>query len=172
MTFEPGLLPWTMSVSVILTHPLSCLVTHVSTKGYTDVQGLGRSLWPHGCPRTVRQPGSCLSDWPVLLPGAKVSLLPRTISGSMALQQPGSELMFTKGRVDGLGSGQLPKTVLVCAGHAISGAILIRVTCAATGAMMMSGSKLLPRTIHVRVCGPAATGVCAAVYGLCYHKPS
>lgn len=53
--------------------------------------------------RTMRQPGSYLSDWPALLPGAKLSLAPRTVSGSIALQQLGSELMLTKGRVDAWG---------------------------------------------------------------------
>lgn len=55
-----------------------------------DIQSLGYHRWPFWCLRAVQLlPGPCLSEWPVLPPGAILTFLPllslRALSGSVSL---------------------------------------------------------------------------------------
>lgn len=66
------------------------------------------------------------------------------------LKQPGSELLsmaplITDGCVDAWGLVNHLSLMLVSRSHAAPGAILIWVTCTVTGAMVMTGPKLLQR---------------------------
>lgn len=86
----------------------------VATKDHIDARGrLGHNLWPWWYLRAVQPPGTCWSERPVLSPRVIVlscgpGLLLSATSGSVDLQQPGSELIsmtpFTiQGHADGQG---------------------------------------------------------------------
>lgn len=69
----------------------------VANKWHTDAKYLGCHWWPSGCLRSILPLESCWSKWPVLPYGAIVcsrpELLLRAMYGSIALWQPGSELI-------------------------------------------------------------------------------
>lgn len=79
ITSNPGLLPGTMSVSVILTQPESMMsVVHNATKGHTDTWGLGSILWP-----SLLVTKHCIATEAMVSFGP--GLLLKTMSGSVTL---------------------------------------------------------------------------------------
>lgn len=100
--------------AMVLPQPVSVLMSMacVVNKDHIETWGLDHNLWPWGYLRAVWPPETCWSERPVLLPRVMVSssgpgLLLRTLSGSMVLQQPGSELMsMTPVTTEGHANGQ------------------------------------------------------------------
>lgn len=92
------LLSRTMSRSMVLPQPVSLLMSmaHIATRGHKDAQCLGHNLRSCGCPGAMLPPRACWPECPALSPWAMVSpgpgMLLRVISGSVPLQQLGSEL--------------------------------------------------------------------------------
>ncbi|ERE84030.1 hypothetical protein H671_2g6278 [Cricetulus griseus] len=72
VTSESGLLPRTVSESMVLPHPRSVLmsVAQEAARDHTDPWGLGCNLWQGGCVRAVLLPGPCCLEWPVLTQGS------------------------------------------------------------------------------------------------------